>query len=140
MNRKAQNQLILFLFIIVIVIAVLDTFAAEEQELDNLLVYGERFLFRVKEPPGWKADISNASKIHANILFYKREESFQTAKALIFLRVNDKSDENVEKDLEWDMEQYKKRYPNVRFNEIPVSHPKYKTYSKLFYIKGTFYE
>jgi len=141
MNRKVWDQLIALLFIVlIIVVTSIDIFAAEEQKLDNLLVYGEGFLFRVKEPPGWKGDCSNAANIHANILFYKQEESFQTAKALIYLRVNDKTDENVEKDLEWDMEQYRKRYPNIQFKDIPVSHHEYKTYSKLFYIKETFYE
>jgi hypothetical protein len=117
-----------------------DTSAAEGEKLDNILVWGEGFMFRVKEPPGWKADCSNAANIHANILFYKQEESFETATTLIYLLVSDKTDENVEKDLEWDMEQYRKRYPNIQFKDIPVSHPEYETYSKLFYVKGTFYE
>ena len=140
MNRKLRDQLIKVLFIAVIVVMRIDAFAAEEKKLDSLLVYGEGFIFGVKEPPGWTADTSNAANVHANILFYKPGESFQTAKALIFVRVNKKSDEYLEKDLEWDMEQYKKRYPNVQFKDIPVFHPKYKTYSKLFYIKETFYE
>jgi hypothetical protein len=54
--------------------------------------------------------------------------------------VNEKSDEYVEKDLEWDMEQYRKRYPNIQFKDIPVSHPEYKIHSKLFYVKGVFHE
>jgi hypothetical protein len=65
-----------------------DTSAAEGKKLDNIFVWGEGFLFRVKEPPGWKADCSNAASINANILFYKQEESFQNAKVLIYLRVN----------------------------------------------------
>ncbi len=140
MNSKFRNQLVALLFIGVIVVMCINAFAAEEKKLDSLLVYGEGFIFGVKEPSGWKADTSNAANVHANILFYKPGESFQTAKALIFVRVNKKSDEYIEKDLEWDMEQYKKRYPKVQFKDIPVSHPKYKTYSKLFYIKETFYE
>jgi len=140
MNRKIRDQLIEVLFVVVIAVMCMNAFAGEEKKLDSLLVQGEGFIFGVKEPPGWKADTSNAVNARANILFYKPGDSLQTAKALIFVRVNKKSDEYVEKDLEWDMDQYKKQYPNVQFKDIQVFHPKYKTYSKLFYIKETFYE
>lgn len=113
---------------------------AEEKKLDRLIVYGKDFAFSVKEPEGWVADTSNAIKLNANIIFYETGETFQTAKVFIFVRVNDKSEEQVEKDLEWDMEQYLKRYPRVQFRDIPISHPSYKTYSKLFYVQDNFYE
>jgi hypothetical protein len=115
-------------------------FAAEGKKLDSLIVYGEGFMFSVKEPPGWTRDTTNAAKLHANIIFYKTGETFQTAKDIIFVRINKKSDEYVEKDLEWDMDQYRKQHPKVQFKDISVLHPLYKTYSKLFYVKDSFYE
>ena len=51
-----------------------------------------------------------------------------------------KANENTQADLEYDMEDYKKEYANIKFKDIAVSHPLYKTYPKLFFVPDTFYE
>ena len=56
------------------------------------------------------------------------------------IRIADKTDEHVENDLAADMDGYKKQYPTVQFKNFVVRHPKYKTYSKLFFVPGQFYE
>ncbi|MHC4457104.1 MAG: hypothetical protein ACYS0I_08425 [Planctomycetota bacterium] len=140
MYKIRRYQLIAFISIGLIIFTYNFGFSSDGKNLDRLLVYGEGFIFGIKEPKGWKADTANASSVNANILFYKPGESIQTAKALIFIRVNKKYDEQVEKDLEWDMDQYRKRYPNVQFKDIAASHAEYKIYPKLFYIKDKFYE
>lgn len=38
-----------------------------EKKLDALLVYGEGFVFSVKEPAGWVGDIEDAKQYSANI-------------------------------------------------------------------------
>jgi len=38
------------------------------------------------------------------------------------------------------MEAYKSKYSNIRFKDIDVSHPIYKTYPKLFFVPDTFFE
>ena len=140
MHKIIRYQLIAILSFGLIIITHNFTHSADKENLDRLLVYGEGFIFGVKEPKGWKADTTNAPSVYANILFYKPGESIQTAKALIFIRVNKKYDEQVEKDLEWDMNQYRKRNPNVQFKDITVSHAEYKLYPKLFHINNIFYE
>ena len=143
---KTMNKLLAPLLLIVVffvgflVTALSKSSADEEKKLDNLIVYGGGFMFSVKEPSGWTGDTTNAAKLHANILFYKKGEINQIPRAIIFVRVNEKSDECVEKDLEWDMEQYRKQCPKIQFKDISVSHPHYKTYSKLFFVKDSFYE
>jgi hypothetical protein len=47
MNIRVLGQLMAFLFIVSILGTSIDIFAAEEQKLDTLMVYGEGFLFRV---------------------------------------------------------------------------------------------
>ena len=114
--------------------------AEDKPALDNLIVYGEGFAFRVKEPQGWVGDIQNSHKFGANIIFYRKSETIKNAKAIIRILVAKKVDENTKADLEYDMEAYKSKYSNIRFKDIDVSHPIYKTYPKLFFVPDIFFE
>jgi hypothetical protein len=114
--------------------------AGDKPALDSLIVYGEGFAFGVKEPPGWVGDCQNSHRFGANIIFYRKSETAENAKALIRILVADKTDENTKADLEYDMENYKAKYRNVKFKDIHASHPKYKTFPKLFFVPDTFFE
>jgi hypothetical protein len=114
--------------------------AAEKPPLNSLIVYGEGFAFGVKEPQGWVGDTQNSHNFDANIIFYKKSETAENAKALIRILVAKKADENTKADLEYDMEGYKSKYSNIKFKDIDVSHPTYKTFPKLFFVPDTFFE
>jgi len=107
-----------------------------DQKLDSLLVYGEGFVFSVKEPEGWIADTETADEYQANAVLH----AISGPDAPIRIRVNDKTDEHLERDLSADMESYKKQNPKVRFKDLDIQHPKYRVYPKLFYIPKQFYE
>ena len=136
MNRKKILIGISIFFIFITTFAV----ANEKAPLDSLMVYGEGFAFGVKEPKGWVGDIQNSSKFHANIIFYKKSKTAENAKALIRILVAGKADENTKADLEYDMEGYKSKYSKVKFKDIDISHPTYKTFPKLFFVPNTFFE
>ena len=114
--------------------------AQASDKMDNLLVYGNNFLFSVKEPTGWKGDIDNAASYRANIVFYHSNENFREAKTMIRILIANKTDENTIEDLKYDMESYRKQYPKIKFKDILIKHPDYGTYPKLFYIDDNFYE
>jgi hypothetical protein len=114
--------------------------ASADSKLDNLIVYGEGFIFGVKEPSHWKGDIDNAKGFYANIIFYPASEKPNAASAIICVRVYDKADEDTAKDLSADMKQYQVQYPGVKFKDISVSHPNYRCFPKLFYVPESFYE
>ena len=107
---------------------------------DGLLVYGDGFMFAVKEPSGWKSDIQNASRLGANIAFYHAGESPESAVALVRVRVSGKVDENTAGDLQADMDGYRQEYAGVDFEDIAVAHPRYRTFAKLFFVKDAFFE
>ncbi len=113
-------------------------FAAEK--MDNLIIYGDNFMVSAKEPNSWKGDSTNASAYHANLVFYRNNETIQNAKTVIRILIADKTDENTIEDLKYDMESYRKQYPKVQFKDIPVKHHGYQTFPKLFYVADSFYE
>jgi len=108
--------------------------------LDRLLIYGDGFSFAVAEPPGWRGSIEEAERLSSNVVFYRRGESADAAIALVRVRVNDKTDENIAADLQADMDGYRTQYPKIEFRELAVAHPTYAAVAKLFTMPGQFYE
>ncbi len=134
--RKFLSAISLLIFIICS-----NAIASDNKEpLDSLFVYGDGFAFGVREPEGWTGDIQSAKELGVNIVFYRKTETVDNAKALIRITVSRKTDENTKSDLEYDMEGYKERYDNIKFKDIDISHPKYKAYPKLFFVPDTFFE
>lgn len=110
------------------------------QKLDQLIVYGDGFAFSAKTPTGWVSDIDRAAGVGANVLFYRATETFENAAALIRIRLNDKVDESTAADLQYDMDGYKQRHPDIEFRNLEVSHPNYAVHAKLFTVPNRFYE
>ena len=108
---------------------------------DRLIVYGKDFSFGVKEPENWTADTEElARKFHVNVVFTKKKGDGDDKSVTIRVRVNEKVDENTVEDLNYDMEQYKKEFPNAQFGALKEVHPEYKTLAKQVYVPGQFYE
>jgi hypothetical protein len=83
-----------------------------QQKLDQLLVYGENFMFSVKEPPGWNGDTTNADKFQSNVVLHEIGQPINSTFGLIRISVNEKVDEDTLADLKADMRDYKAQYPN----------------------------
>jgi len=111
-----------------------------QQKLDSLLVYGDNFIFSFKEPDGWVTDTEHATEYQANALLYPKSQSWQNADGMIRIRVNGKTDENVEKDVAADMSDYRQHFATIQFRDIAVSHPTCHVFPKVFFVKNTFYE
>ena len=77
------SRLIVSLFLIGVLIVPLRALTAEREKMDNLIVFGDEFMFVVKEPPGWTGDTENAAKMGVNILFYRNGQTLRTAKEII---------------------------------------------------------
>ena len=133
-----------FLFLLLACLLAQTSFAAEvphaKEKLVSLLVYGQGFVFSVKEPEGWRGDTQNAAQFSANIIFYPSSQSLEEAKTIIRVLVADKTDENINEDLAHDMSEYRAQYPNIMFKNIAISHPEYKVFSKLFTVPNDYFE
>jgi hypothetical protein len=111
-----------------------------QQKLDQLLVYGDNFLFSVKEPAGWKGDTASAEKFQSNVVLRDATQSAAGVAGLIRVRLNDKTDENISADMEADIRSYRAQYPKVQFKGIVIKNPAYPAVAKVFYVPGQFYE
>lgn len=105
---------------------------------DVVVTYGQDFSLVSKEPSGWKADVKPAAQYEAHLVF--RGKGKKNEHPLVAVRVNSKTDEQIEKDLKADMNVYRKSFPSVRFDNLDMRHPYYKSASRLFYVNGDFYE
>ena len=111
-----------------------------QQKLDQLLVYGDNFLFSVKEPAGWKGDTASAEQFQSNVVLHEATQPPESLTGLIRVRLNDKTDENISADMKDDIRSYKTQYPKIQFKDIAIRNPGYPAIAKVFYIPGQFYE
>ena len=114
---------------------------ASKDKLDRLIVYGEGFVFGVKEPDQWRADTGDVARKYRVNVFLAPVQAIGGSKAVnIRVRINSKVDENTVEDLNYDMEQYKKKFPTAEFSNLSVAHPEYKTFARLVCVPDQFYE
>ena len=103
-------------------------------------MYGDDFLFGVKEPNGWHGDTDSAADYSANIIFTRSGQDSASPYGVIRVCVVDKMDENTAEDLAYDMKEYKTKYAGIMFSDLAVEHAKYQCFSKIFFIEKDFYE
>lgn len=114
--------------------------SVESSKKDNLIIYGEGFIFSVKEPNGWTGDMDLAEEYDANIIFYKNIDEIKKGGAIIQVYCFGKQDEKTEKDLQADIKSYKDKYKNLKQQDFLVSHKAYKCFSKLVFVDNDFYQ
>ena len=132
---KKITYTLIFLFLFPVIVFAQDT----TKTMDALIVYGEGFSFKVKEPKNWIGDIENASKYYSNIVFYESPEKLKEGGALIQVIAYTRHNENTMEDLEYDLETYKKDYPDIEFKDFEVEHEDYECFSKVAYLKDEFF-
>ena len=112
-----------------------------KEPMDTVLVFGDDFLFSLKEPDGWHCVCDErAMQYGVNAVVFPSAPDSRAHHLMIRIRVNKKSDENTALDLKADMQDYKQKYPNVEFAALDLSHPEYKTYTKVFQFPDGFHD
>lgn len=114
--------------------------SAPSPKLDRLLVWGEGFVFGVKEPAGWEGDTEKARLYKANVLFHRPATEPGKPEGVIRVRVSSKEDENTEADLKADMDGYRQKFPQVQFPSLAAAHPSYRLLAREFTVPGKFHE
>jgi len=110
------------------------------QKLNSLIVYGDGFAFGVKGPDGWHGDTDTiAAQYHVNVVFQSPDE-LPKYNVTIRVLVSKKADENTIEDLNYDMDGYKRRIPNVQFRDLNLAHAEYRTFAKIAFVPNQFYE
>lgn len=114
--------------------------AADAPQDHALIVYGKGFVFGVNEPIGWHGDEDAAAGYHVNMVFFPADKASRRADVTLRIRVSKKVDEDTAADLKADMDGYRREYPKVQFGELPIEHPAFTVFPKVFFIPGQFYE
>jgi len=137
-----MKQISRIILLLILFLTSLDSFEQTKKapKKDNLVVYGEKFMFSVKEPSGWIGDIDIAKEYSANIVFYKTLSDLKNGGALIQVYNFKKTDEKTENDLEYDIKEYKDENKNLKQQNLVVYHKEYKCFSKLVYVDKNFYQ
>lgn len=73
--KRGGNMPRLVTALVLAILAIVPAWSDAEQKLNNLLIYGEGFIFGVKEPEGWTGDTEHASDFSANVFFYSNKKA-----------------------------------------------------------------
>ena len=114
--------------------------ARAERQADRVIVRGDGFAFGVKEPPAWRADLGHASRFGAHVLFYRTKHALRGGATLIMVRLNRNPGRSADDDLRHDMDDYRKRFGDVAFRDLEVSHPEFRCFAKEFTVESLFHE
>src|ERR1051326_37756 len=124
------------LFALVLILNSLLLFSQKKDTADNIIIYGDSFLFSIHEPTGWNGDAESAKNFNANIIFYKSKADFQKGGTFIQILTYKKQDEQVEKDLDYEVSTIKEKNHDLKQKDIDADNDKlYPDYSKLIYVE-----
>jgi hypothetical protein len=115
--------------------------SSADADMHGLIIYGENFAFLASEPDNWDTDTGQVAREYSvNAIFFPRAQASRTLHVTIRVRLNRKTTEDPNADMNSDMTQYKKEYPSTRFADLNLKHPDYRISTKLFYTEKEFYE
>ena len=117
-----------------------EAYGQKKDSTDNIIIYGDSFLFSIHEPIGWKGDIYNAKNFNANIIFYKKKEDVKKGGTIIQVLTYKKTDEEVNKDLEYDINTVKEKNHDLQQKNIDAVNKSYPCFSKLIFVDTIFYK
>lgn len=97
------------------------------------IIYGEGFSFTVKDPANWNGVFDDAHRYGLTYYFCVSGYRFANTPALIYIRVPFKNGNSVEKNLEQDMDNFRKQH-EVEFSDYTPGTLKYKFAAKKYLI------
>jgi len=99
------------------------TFSQAESSPEMNVVYGKKHIFTVETPEKWINDKESAKKIGLVCFFYAKVDASLQPKSYIYANGIDKasSDETLEDFIKGDLEIYKKKYPNLLYENVDVT-------------------
>ncbi|MBI4931524.1 MAG: hypothetical protein HY841_12215 [Bacteroidetes bacterium] len=116
------------------------TSLVQKDTADNIIIYGDSFLFSIHEPMGWNGNVDNAKNYNANIIFYKNKEDLKKGGTIIQVLTYKKTDEEVNKDMELDINTIKEKNHDLKQQNIDASNKRFSCFAKLVYVENTFYQ
>jgi hypothetical protein len=106
---------------------------------DYVNLFTDGYLIKFKTKLGWYGSKRYAKKYNSNVIFYP--EKISNKKAIILkLNIFPKKDENVKKDFDLIIKNYKKKYNQKKIRNIKIINKKYNIYSKKIFEEGKVYE
>ena len=135
------NKSILSFILPLVILSGVKAIGQKKDSADNIIIYGDSFLFSIHEPIGWKGDVDNAKNHNANIIFYKSTENIKKGGIFVQVLTYKKQDEEVSKDLEYEINTIKEKNHDLKQQSIDANNKnQYACFSKLVYVEKIFYQ
>jgi len=122
--KKALWPILLFFLVVTV----------GSSQMDQLLIYGNGWMFNVKEPKGWRCYTEDAYRYHMNAYFCLGKKNINNSPATMNIEVLRKGGKTLQERLAIDMEDYKKQSKSLEFLDFLVDGIKYESISKIYII------
>ena len=101
-------------------------------QMDQLLIFGNGWMFNVKEPTGWTGHTEDAYQYHVNIYFCLGKKTFSKSQVVMHISVNSKRGETLQQKMDYDIAYYKKQHKKIELQEFPMGELAYEVLSKKY--------
>ncbi len=110
--------------ILIIVFSIINNwiFSQTANQPEINVVYGDKHIFTIETPTNWINDKESAQKVGLVCFFYPITEINKTHLNYCYVNGIDKtiSDENLDDFIKGDLEKFRKKYPDLTFEKVPV--------------------
>jgi hypothetical protein len=106
--------------------------AIGSSQMDELLIYGNGWMFNVKEPTGWTGHTEDAYRYRVNAYFCLGKKSFNKSSVVMHITINSKRGDTLQQIINSDIADYKKRHQKLELQEFPISELGYEVLSKKY--------
>lgn len=101
-------------------------------QMDHLLIFGDGWMFNVKEPTGWTGHTEDAYRYRVNAYFCLGKKSFNKSPVVMHITINSKRGDTLQQIINSDIADYKKRHKKLELQEFPISELGYEVLSKKY--------
>ncbi len=94
----------------------------KKQAVDLNVVYGDKHIFTIETPEGWFNDKASGQTIGLVNFFYAKADSSVTEKSYIYAMGYDKDklNSNLEEFIKGDLDTYRKKYPDYKYEIVKI--------------------
>jgi hypothetical protein len=106
--------------------------AIGSSQMDYLLIFGNGWMFNVKEPTGWTGHTEDAYRYRVNAYFCLGKKTFIKSPVVMHIRINSKRGDTLQQIINSDIADYRKQHKKLELQEFPINELGYEVLSKKY--------
>lgn len=140
--KTLTSKLIMKILITLIILLSIRLLTFGQDDMRSGIIYGNNYAFSLTAPEGWVLDNKSGVNQGLYAVFYEKGSSWDKATTVMYANTasfRDKEHRNLDKLIQYDMNVFKKNYPDVEFTDCDNIVIKENVIAKVKYLSGKSY-